>query len=291
MNRIKRIDTVGWAIRLAVILVFGLAAGLVVNSVIDAQNRSDGAKRFDEQKIGAEPESGRDDDDDDDACGRGRGPTADLGTAKFFIEHNSTDEDTGVHGLFDGIEWQRLCVYDPRGRLVLDVQPRRQLRTQSISGIFFESAEPPNDEVPIEEILDRFPEGRYTVRGQAANGRRLRGSALFTHAIPAGPVIIHPQEGDQVPSSGLAIMWNHVTTTIDGEPFDRTGYQVIITKESNDDPNGFSRPVFDVHVPPTVTSLTVPNEFLEPGTEYELEVLVLEASGNQTISVVFFETE
>jgi len=39
-----------------------------------------------------------------------------------------------------------------------------------------------------------------------------------------------------------------------------------------------------------VTSLTVPSEFMEPGTEYELEVLALEKSGNQTISVLFFET-
>jgi hypothetical protein len=69
-----------------------------------------------------------------------------------------------------------------------------------------------------------------------------------------------------------------------------TGYEVIVTKEVEDDPHGFSRPTYDVHVPPIVNSLSVPAEFLEADTVYELEVLALEVSGNQTISVGFFKT-
>ncbi len=30
-------------------------------------------------------------------------------TAKLYIEHNATDEDTGVHGLFGGEAWSELC--------------------------------------------------------------------------------------------------------------------------------------------------------------------------------------
>jgi hypothetical protein len=228
--------------------------------------------------------------DDDDECGEG-GPAIRLPATKFFIEHNSTDEDTGVHGLFDGIDWKRLLVFDPRGRLILEVEPKAQLRNQSISGIFFESAEPPNEEIPIEEILRRFPEGRYSVQGCTKDGRRLKGAALFTHAIPVGPVITFPQDGDVVSVSNLTITWNHVTTTLDGTPLNRTGYEVIVTKEVPDDPNGFSRPVLSVHVPPSVTSLTIPRQFLEPNATYELEVLVLEFSGNQTITSLFFETQ
>jgi hypothetical protein len=58
-----------------------------------------------------------------------------------------------------------------------------------------------------------------------------------------------------------------------------------------DDPNGFSRPTYDVHVPADRNTLAVPTEFLESNTQYELEILALEKSGNQTISVLFFETE
>ncbi len=233
----------------------------------------------------------RDDGDRADACRSTRGPAVRLPTTKLFIEHNSTAGDTGVHGAFDSIDWQKLCVFDPNGRLVLEVEPKRQLRDLSISGIFFESREPPNDEVPIEEILARFPEGLYSVRGRALDGRRLTGAATFTHDIPAAPVIVFPQEGGVASSAGFTVMWSHVTTTLDGDPLNRTGYEVIITKDVPDDPNGFSRPTFDVHVLPSETSLTVPSEFLEPGTRYELEVLVLEISGNQTITSLFFETQ
>lgn len=227
----------------------------------------------------------------DDACSSSGGPTVQLPATKLFIEHNATDQDTGVHGLFDGVNWTTLCVFDPSGRQILEVQPKGQLGDQSISGIFFESAEPPNAEVPIAEILSRFPEGQYSVRGRAKDGRRLTGAARFTHAIPAPPVITFPHDGEVVPASNLVVRWNHVATTLDGKPLNRTGYQVIITKDVRDDPNGFSRPTFDVHVLPSVTSLTVPREFLESRTRYELEVLALESSGNQTISVLFFQTQ
>ena len=229
-------------------------------------------------------------DDDDDACSS-RGPSVLLPITKLFIEHNSTNEDTGVHGAFDGLNWQRLCVYDPNGRQVLDVAPKRQLRTLAMSGIFFESREPPNSEVSIEQIERMFPEGLYSVRGRTLDGMRMTGAATFTHDIPAAPVIIFPQDEGTVSSSGFAVMWNHVTTDLDGDPINRTGYEVIITKDVPNDPNGFSRPTYDVHVIPSETSLTVPGEFLEPGTRYELEVLALEVSGNQTISIIHFVTQ
>ena len=37
--------------------------------------------------------------------------------------------------------------------------------------------------------------------------------------------------------------------------------------------------------------MPVSDEFLEPGTLYELEILAIEVSGNQTIGLGFFETE
>ncbi len=62
-------------------------------------------------------------------------------------------------------------------------------------------------------------------------------------------------------------------------------------KVEHDDPNGYSRPIYDVHVSPDRNRLPLPVEFLEPGTLYELELLALEKSGNQTITVGFFWTE
>jgi len=44
-----------------------------------------------------------------------------------------------------------------------------------------------------------------------------------------------------------------------------------------------------INLPGTVTSLTVPPEFLVPGTSYEFEILAIEASGNSSISVGEFD--
>ena len=43
-------------------------------------------------------------------------------------------------------------------------------------------------------------------------------------------------------------------------------------------------------MPAGTTSVSVPPEFLDAGTEYELEILAIEESDNQTISLIFFKT-
>ncbi len=222
-----------------------------------------------------------------------------IAAAKLFIEHNATDEDTGIHGAFDDHGWSELCVYDPNGRQVLAVKPQGQLGKLTVAGIFFESREPPNSEFSIDDLMAAFPEGKYEVRGTSFDGTGLTGFATFTHDIPAAPVIISPalvEDANRaaqalVSTDNLVVRWEPVTKTLFDDPITITGYEVIITKNVKDDPHGFSRPTFDVHVPPARTSLTVSVEFLESHTVYELEVLALEESGNQTITAGFFKTK
>jgi len=225
-------------------------------------------------------------------CGPlGDGEKVRIATSKLLVEYNATDGDLGVHGAFDDDGWSKLCVYDPSGRLILKVGPRSQLRDLTMAGIFFESREPPLDEFTFKDLKNRFPEGRYKVRGRTFDGKRLVGHAKFTHAIPKKPRVTAPADDEQVDRNDLTVAWKDVTQTVDGDPVDITGYEVIVTKEQKkDDPHGFSKPIYDVHLPPDRNSLSVPPEFLEPNTEYELEVLALEKSGNQTISVSFFTT-
>jgi hypothetical protein len=167
-----------------------------------------------------------------------------------------------------------------------------------MAGVFFESREPPVSEFSMKDLAAAFPEGNYTIRGKAFDGKVLVGSANFTHDVPAAPTITAPdlaedpeQPGAPVPRENLVIDWEPVTETTAGDPVNITGYEVIVTKENHEDPHGFSRPIYDVHVPPALDALSVPEEFLEPATVYELEVLALEESGNQTISVGFFVTD
>jgi hypothetical protein len=219
--------------------------------------------------------------------------------AKLYVEHNATDEDTGVHGFFGGEAWSVLCLTDPNGTTILTADPLEQFDRLAVSDLFFESREPPNDEFPIDRIRDDFPAGDYTVAGIDVDGTARVGTATFTHAIPAPPTVVAPglvadfEEADPpaTPPTGLIVRWEAVTETIEGDPVTITGYEVIVTDEEADDPDGFARPEYDVHVPADQLSLTVPDDFVRPGTLYELEVLAIEDSGNQTITVGFFTTE
>ena len=222
-----------------------------------------------------------------------------LDTAKLYIEHNATDEDTGVHGLFGGSAWSELCIWDPTGRLILIVDPQGPLNDLKVADLFFESREPPADEYSLEDLRADFPEGEYTVGGTDFEGTPRAGTALFTHNVPAEPSITSPELADDedradhvlVDPIGLVIKWDPVIELVSGTSLTITGYEVIITKVEHEDPHGWSRPVYDVHVGPESSFLPVPDGFLESDTVYELEVLALEASGNQTISVGFFTTE
>lgn len=265
-----------------------LMAGLALAALLAAYGG--GAESASTPDSTSTPESGSAT-GDELACAASRGKTEQFEATKLIIEFNSTDMDTGVHGLFDTTGWSELCVFDPSGRQILAVKPQGQLRDLTVGGVFFESREPPEAEMSQEEILANFPEGRYRILGTSFEGKTLTGTALLTHDIPAAPIITSPAEGDVVDPNILVITWDSVTQTVDGDPVQISGYEVIVTKQTKDDPHGFSLPVLSAHVLPSVTSLTIPREFMESGTEYELEVIAIEESGNQTITAIFFKTQ
>ena len=230
--------------------------------------------------------------------GRDRGGAAAAATplkeAKLNIEHNATDEDTGFQGFIDSEGWKRLDVRGPDGN-VLTLQGRGDLGELGVTELFFESVEPANADVPIEEILATLPEGNYEISGLAIeNGERLgrtSGTALLTHDIPAGPELLTPGEGEVVPTSGVVASWGEVTETITGDPVNIVAYQVIIEKDGFSHPHMIGKMGLSMYLPTSTTSIQIPDGFLEPGTLYKWEVLAIEESGNQTLSSGEFETE
>lgn len=232
-------------------------------------------------------------------CAPATGDPAELSEAKLYIEYNATEGDLGVQGLFDSDGLTELCVFDPSGTQILAVAPQAQLHDLGMGPIFFESREPPLSEFDFSDLAATFPEGEYEVRGTFVDGQRFTGTATFTHDVPAPPTILAPQLAEDEESAreavvspeDLVIEWAHVTETVDGGEVTITGYEVIVTNVEAEDPHGMSQPIYDVNVPPDVNALPVPVEFLEPDTVYEVEVLALEESGNQTISLAFFATE
>lgn len=231
-------------------------------------------------------------------CDQMPAETVALEEAYFYIEYNFSDGDLGVHALMDGDGFTVLCVYDPAGDLVLEVEPDGQLGELGISGFFFESVEPELDEFSYEALVAAFPAGDYTVQGIDIEGKGITGAALFSHDVPNPPTITAPALGAEeedaadfvLPLADFTLTWEPVTETITGAPVTITGYEVIVTHDKYFDPNGFSQPIYDVHLPADRTALRVPVEFLQPDTLYEVEILALEVSGNQTISIGWFMT-
>src|SRR5918996_1004027 len=153
------------------------------------------------------------------------------------------------------------------------------LGTAATDGWAAEDEEEPSlEDLPLEQFLALFPEGEYEFLGKTVEGEDLEGTATLTHDIPDAPLLVSPQEGSVNPDNTV-IKWNPVVTP---PGIEIVGYQVAVERE---DP--FRALTADVA--PTSTSFTVPADFLEPGTEYKFEVLAIEASGNQTITVGFFE--
>ena len=138
------------------------------------------------------------------------------------------------------------------------------------------------------------------MRASGSDGELLTGAATFTTVLPTMPELLSPKtvpESDEgavpvVPLADLKVAWKPVTTSQDGRPITIRAYQVWINKENHKDDHGFSRPNFDIHLPATASSFVVPVAFFEPASLYEIEVVAIEESGNQTIGgASYFKTE
>lgn len=105
--------------------------------------------------------------------------------------------------------------------------------------------------------------------------------------MPDGPQLVSPIEGapPQDPNATV-VRWKRVAPP-NGSPI--IGYQVLVVQPDSGN-SALPKVTLDVTMPPTARRLVVPPGFLLPGTEYEWEVLAIEASGNQTLSSSTFTT-
>ena len=210
----------------------------------------------------------------------GNAQTVKFTASDLFVEINATDGDAGLQLNLDGQPWSTLELVDPNGRVLMEVENGSVLKSYGLTGLTFESAEPPFDEHPLSEFMAKFSEGVYRFAGTTADGRGIVGQDKLTHDFPVGPVVTAPDTDAVVPRSGLVVTWLPVTKP-DGVKI--VQYEVIVSNA--DTGKGLS-----VELPPSATSASIPREFLTAGTEFTLEVLAREASGNQTITEVAFKT-
>ena len=213
---------------------------------------------------------------------------------EIFIEINDTDGDAGIQLFIDGDGWDRLKLYDPFRDLILQIRGGGGVGLQGLTEALFESAEPSFEVQPIEEFFALFPEGTYRLASRSTERGWTRLEAELTHCLPAAPEILFPQEEAEVdPDSVVTIMWEEVTEFYEdsgedcGEAPTIIDYEVIVELDDDEAPER----VFSALVGPEILDLTVPDEFLEAGQPYKVEVLAREESGNRTITEVEFETE
>jgi hypothetical protein len=235
---------------------------------------------------------------------------AEFDVAELFFELNDTDGDLGIHALIDGEPWKELEIEDKRGRDMLDVRVKGRLGRQGLTEIFFESAEPPFDELPPPRFFRRFPEGIYTIEGETLDGVELENEVELTHVMPAPASGIELNEegvdlkevdcDDEGTIPGVAaaddgsvtISWDPVSMShpdADGGgagvqppvPVTIVNYEVVAEAELEINGMEFTSK-FSVILPPDQTSVTIPATFIGENEEFKYEILAREESFNQT---------
>lgn len=218
--------------------------------------------------------------------------------AHLFFELNDTDGDLGIHALIDGDAWKKLEIEDPNERRMLNVRVTGRLKKQGLTEFFFESAEPTFDELAPADFFKRFPEGTYEIEGETLDGEELESEVELSHVMPApadgitlsGMAInlddVDCDDPSTIPSVAgpVTIAWDAVTMShpnADGGgaavqppvPVTIHNYQVVVEVEDSE---------LSVILPPDVTSMTIPPEFLDLGDEFKYEILAREENFNQT---------
>ncbi len=220
--------------------------------------------------------------------------------AFIFFELNNTDGDLGIHAKIDGDAWKRLRIErDDNDRKLLDIRVRSKLRQQGLTELFFESAEPPFDELDPEVFFARFPEGQYDVEGITLDGEELESEMEITHLLPAPPepsvngqaaaedcdAVLPVVDGDNdVVITWPAVTMSHPELGRTNEPIEVLNYEIVA--EIDETPFKVS-----AILPPDANSFVIPAEIIALGDEIKFEVLVRESSYNQTAVESCFEVE
>jgi len=198
---------------------------------------------------------------------------ATLKELRIFIEFNDTGQDVGVHTFLDG-EWRLLKIYDPRGRQIFNVQGTGNLGGIGLSELFVEGEEPSLADLPLDEFFELFPEGTYTVIGKDPDGAKIRNEVHFSHLIPGAAHVTSPNPAAPVDRAHMVVSWQPVTTPA-GVVI--AGYEVIVDSSS-------------MKVSAGTTSIAVPPEVIQAGTEHKFEVITIADNHNQTIVEGAFNT-
>jgi hypothetical protein len=198
-------------------------------------------------------------------------PEAEPIEIEMFYQFSATDEDAevtiGIESPDNPID--SLVMVTPGGRTVV-VRSRDDL---GLAEVELESAEP-----SVEEVQRAYPEGIYQFSGRAVSGTRLFGRIALTHDVVDAADFFNfsPCNETVDPTGSVTIAWNSVVGA-------GGGYEIIIEQ---DDTGANLRTTQS----PDRTSFVIPDGFLAPGLEYEIEMKSVTVEGNKTSASCEFST-
>lgn len=212
---------------------------------------------------------------------------AEFSEAELYFELNDTDGDLGIHALIDGGPYSRLEIEDPNENTILLVRASGRLARQGLTELFWESAEPPFDELDPKKFFRRFPEGKYEIDARTLDGKEIEATVRLSHvlAAPVDNVTVNgipaAEDCDAVllplVSEPVIIDWNPVKTSHPeigkSGPVKIARYQFFVEQ-------GDVKLAIDL--PPTVTRFRAPSSITALSGEFKFEIIARTTTGNNT---------
>jgi hypothetical protein len=191
--------------------------------------------------------------------------------AMLSVVYSASDDDAQI--------LIRAAAVDPIGQVHIvgpggTVRLKAKFRDEDRLGqadVQFETPEP-----RLEDLMQAYPGGEYRFRGRTAAGKKLAGVAELSYELLPAPTILFPPAGKTgVPTKDLEVRWSVPVAP------ERIRLEVEDEKEE----------VFlKIDLPGDTKRFTLPNDWLQPGVIYTLDIKLIAENGNQTVRDVRFTT-
>ena len=199
--------------------------------------------------------------------------------AEIIFEQNATDGDVEVV-IFAKLEdpnagMQKFWLCAPNGKEVYKFSSPKKNNNIGGREVVVESPEPIDPTI----VKDAYPEGTYTFVGKSFDNEWFLSEAELSHTLP-DVSIVFPIADTEVPVSMFNVTWTAVTSPT----------EKFIVELVNEDSDLQEELVVDI--PADRNSFRAPEEWMVPGSEYQVVVGIVNEFGNRSfreISVIATE--
>jgi hypothetical protein len=209
-----------------------------------------------------------------------------FAVAELFVELNDTDGDLGLHASIDGGTWTSLEVEGPHERQLLGIVSKGRLRSQGLTQLAFESAEPSFEELDPADFFRRFAEGVYEIEALAQGGGTFESRVRLSHVLAApvratvsGLAAAESCDAATLPEvvSPVLIDWDPVTASHPeigkAGPVTISRYQFFVEQGDTK---------LSLDLPPTATEFEIPTSITTAGGQFKFEIIARTSTGNNT---------